>query len=95
MFRYLELVCFPLDTHLLLVCNYKALLLFFDILKIFEKLQKFKKPKTWTGKDVIFSNNRVMSPLNKALYITSIGWVYSLTLGVVLQGGAFFPNLVS
>ena len=25
-----------------------------------------------------------MSPLNRALYITSVGWVYSLTLGAVL-----------
>ena len=36
------------------------------------------------GKYVIFGNSRVMSPLNIALYITSIGWVISLTLGVVL-----------
>ena len=36
------------------------------------------------GKDVIFCSNRVMSPSNIALYITSIGWVISLTLGVVL-----------
>ena len=26
----------------------------------------------------------VVSPSNRALYITSIGWVYSLTLGDVL-----------
>ena len=31
-----------------------------------------------------FGSCRVVSPLNKALYITSIGWVYSLTLGSVL-----------
>ena len=31
-------------------------------------------------KDVIFGSSRVVSPLNKALYITSIG----LTLGLVL-----------
>ena len=40
MFRCLELVCFPIDTHLLLVCNYKALLFFFKLFKIFEKFQK-------------------------------------------------------
>ena len=35
-------------------------------------------------KDVIFGSSRVMSPSNRALYITSVGWVISLTLGVVL-----------
>ena len=40
MFRSLKLVCFPLETHLLLVCNYKALLFFFKLFKIFEKFQK-------------------------------------------------------
>ena len=45
MFRCLELVCFPIDTRLLLVCNYKALLFFFKLLKIFEKFQKNKKTK--------------------------------------------------
>ena len=35
-------------------------------------------------KDVIFGISRVLSPSNRALYITSIGWVISLTLGVVL-----------
>ena len=45
MFRCLELVCFPLDTRLLLVCNYKALLFFFNLFKIFEKVQKNQKTK--------------------------------------------------
>ena len=36
------------------------------------------------GKDVIFGSSRFMSPSNRALYITSVGWVISLTLGVVL-----------
>ena len=40
MFRCLELVCLPIDTRLLLVCNYKALLFFFNLFKIFEKVQK-------------------------------------------------------
>ena len=35
-------------------------------------------------KDVIFGSSQVMSPSNRALCITSIGWVISLTLGVVL-----------
>ena len=42
MFRYLELVCLPIDTRLLLVCNYKALLFFFKLFKIYEKVQKYK-----------------------------------------------------
>ena len=36
------------------------------------------------GNDIIFGSCRFMSPSNRALYITSIGWVVSLTLGVVL-----------
>ena len=36
------------------------------------------------GKDVIFGSYRVVSPSNRALYITFIGWVISLNLGVVL-----------
>ena len=46
--------------------------------------KKIKIPKSWIGKDVIFGNSRVMSPSNRALYITSIGWVNSLTLGDIL-----------
>ena len=77
MFRCLELVCFSLDIHLLLVCNYKALLLFFTLIKILEKVQKKtkRKPKSRTRKYVIFGSSRVMSLSNRALYITSIGWV--------------------
>ena len=94
MFHCLELVCFPLDTHLLLVCNYKALLFFFKLFKIFEKVQqqkKIKKPKSRTGKDVIFGSSRVVSPSNRALYITSIGWVNSLTLGAILVSLSLYP----
>ena len=36
------------------------------------------------GNDIIFDSCRVISPLNRALYITSIGWVVSLNLGDVL-----------
>ena len=91
MFHYLELVYFPIDTHILLVCNYKALLFFFKLFKIFEKVQKIfkKKPKSRTRKDVIFGSSRVMSPSNKALYITSIGWVVRMALGVVLIHPSF------
>ena len=92
MFRCLELVCFPLDTRLLLVCNYKALLFFFKLFKIFEKVQKkIKKPKSRTGKDVIFVSSRVVSPSNKALYITFVGWVNTLTLGAVLISLSLSP----
>ena len=34
--------------------------------------------------DIIFGSHRVVSPSNRAMYITSIGWVYSLNLGAVL-----------
>ena len=58
MFCYLELVCLSLDTRLLLVYNYKALLFFFKLFKIFEKVQKkIKKPKSRTRKDVIFGSS--------------------------------------
>ena len=47
MFHYLELVCLSLetrrDTRLLLVYNYKELLFFFKLLKIFLKVQKKSK----------------------------------------------------
>ena len=64
------------DTHLLLICNYKASLFFFQAFQITEKDQKkIKKPKSRTGKDIIFGSCRVVLPLNRALYITSVGWV--------------------
>ena len=44
-----------------------------------------------TRKYVIFGNIRVMSPSNGALYITSIGWVNSLNLGVVLVSLSLSP----
>ena len=84
MFHCLELVCLPIDADLLLVCNYKAILFFFKLFKYLKKSKKMKKPKIRTRKDVIFGNCRVMSPLNRALYVTSVGWVYSLTLGAIL-----------
>ena len=45
MFRCLELVCLSLNTCLLLVCNYKALLFFFSFSKYLKKSKKIKKPK--------------------------------------------------
>ena len=36
------------------------------------------------GKDVILGSSRVVSPSNRALHITSIGWDFSLTLGDVI-----------
>ena len=76
---------FHYDTRLLLVCNYKAVLFFFKLFKYLKKSKKkIKKPKTRTRKYVIFGSSRVVSPSNRTLYITSIGWVYSLTLGAVL-----------
>ena len=41
--------------------------------------------------DIVFGSCQVMSPLNRALYITSIGWVVSLNLGVVLVTLSFSP----
>ena len=43
------------------------------------------------GNDIIFSSIRVMAASNGALYITSIGWVVSMTLGVVLITLSFSP----
>ena len=42
--------------------------------------------------DIIFGSCRVMSPSNRALYITSIGWVVSLTLGAVLITLSLSPS---
>ena len=42
-------------------------------------------------KYVIFGSSWVVSPSNRALYITSIGWVISLILGVVLITLSLFP----
>ena len=76
MFHFLELVCSPLTLVSSYICNYKALLFFFNLFKIFEKVQKkIQKPKSQTRKDVIFGSSWVVSPSNRALYITSIGWV--------------------
>ena len=58
---------------------------FSRFLKYLKKVKKkLKKPKIQTGKDVIFGSSRVVLPSNIALYITSVGWVSSLTLGAVL-----------
>ena len=43
------------------------------------------------GNDIIFGSCRVMSPSNKSLYITSIGWVVSVTLGAILITLSFSP----
>ena len=57
---------------------------FFKLFKTSEKVQKIKTPKSQTGKDVIFGSSWVMLPSNRALCITYVGWVISLTLGDVL-----------
>ena len=36
------------------------------------------------GNDITFGSCRFMPPLNRAMYITSIGWVISMTIGGVL-----------
>ena len=59
--------------------------------KYLKKSEKIKKPKIWTGKDVIVANSPVMSPLNRALYITSVGWVSSFNLEVVLFSRSLSP----
>ena len=41
-----------------------------------------------------FGIYRVVSPSNKALYIPSIGWVISMTLGVILVTLVFLHQLV-
>ena len=41
---------------------------------------------------LLFCSCRVVSRLNRALYITSIGWVVSLTLGVVLITLSLSPS---
>ena len=46
------------------------------------------------GNDIIFGSYRVESPSNRALYITSIGWVVSMTLGAVLITLGFLHRLV-
>ena len=47
------------------------------------------------GKYVIFGSIQVVFPSNRALYITSIGWVVSMTLGVVLVTLSFLHRLVT
>ena len=43
------------------------------------------------GKDVILGSSRVLSPSNRALHITSIGWDFSLTLGSILVNLSLSP----
>ena len=62
------------------------------ISKYLKKSKKIKKPKGQTGKDVIFGSSQVVFPLNRALYITSIGWVNSFTLGAVLISLSLSPS---
>ena len=64
---------------------------FSNFSKYFKKSKKIKKPKSQLGKDVISGNSRVVSPLNRALYITSVGWINSLTLGDVLVSLSLSP----
>ena len=45
MFHCLELVYFPYDSCLLLVCNYKVILFFFKIFKYLKKSKKNQKTK--------------------------------------------------
>ena len=63
------------DTRLLLVCNYKASLFFFQDFQITEKDQKNQKTKKPDKKRYYLWRCRFVSPSNRALYITSIGWV--------------------
>ena len=46
------------------------------------------------GNDTIFGSCRFMSPSNRELYITSIGWVVSMNLGFVLFTLIFLNRLV-
>ena len=43
------------------------------------------------GNDIIFGSSWVVSPSNRELYITSIVWVVSMALGVVLVTLHFSP----
>ena len=73
------------DNRLLLAMYYKELLFFLNLFKISEKVQKkLKNQKNRIGKDVIFGSSQVMSPSNRALFITFVGWVNIFTLGSVL-----------
>ena len=94
MFHYLELICLSPDTRFLLYLYYKSLLFVFELFKISKKVQKkkFKKPKSQTGKDVIFGSSRVVSPSNRAPYITFVGWVSSLNFGTVLIFSEFIST---
>ena len=86
---------FPVhDTHLPLAMYYKSLLFFFKHFKISQKVQKkLKNQKVRQEIYVIFGSSQVVSPSNKVLYITSIGWVNILTLGDVLISLGLSPPI--
>ena len=46
------------------------------------------------GNYITFASCRVVSPSNRTLYITSIGWVVSMNLGVVIVPLSFIYHLV-
>ena len=72
------------DTRLLLVCNYKASLFFFQAFQITEKDQKNKKTKNPDKKRYYLwqLSSRVAFEQSTVYHIHWLG--YSLTLGVVL-----------
>ena len=59
-----------------------------------KKKNKIKKHNNPDEKWYYFGRFRVVSPSNKALYIPSIGWVISMTLGVILVTLVFLHQLV-
>ena len=72
------------DTHLLLVCNYKASLFFFQAFQITEKVQKNKETKK-PDKERCYLwqlSSHVTFKQSTAYHIHWLG--YSLTLGAVL-----------
>ena len=93
MFHYLELVCLlPWYSSPPRFVTIKNFYYFSSFSKYLKKSKKIKKPKIRTWKDVIFGSIRVVSPSNKVLYITSVGWVCCLTLGVVLVSLSLPPS---
>ena len=85
MFHCLEIVFLSLTLVSSYLCTIKHFYSFSSFSKYLKKSKKKSKNiKSWTGKYVIFGGSRVMSLSNRELYITSIGWVSSLTLGAIL-----------
>ena len=58
-----------------------------------ENTIKLKNIKNQTGNDITFGSCQVVSPSNRALYIPSIGWVISMSLGYVLITLSFLHQL--